>query len=218
LLTTRTHVHACTCTYIHTYTCMCKFIFCCCPACVYDRADVQRGTSFFGVGWCNAVERPLLGGGNFHEPDAGDMVNQHFLCPCMFEVPNHVASPSLSQVLTVVPHMSITALGEREAHSCRNNARSVRVHFSYSTREISSTWRKNASFPPFLHVELISLARCGMCTRACTHVYIHVHTCIYVHARVYTRTCMCLYTCTQSRMYPPRRTKPSLQHVQIEKI
>jgi hypothetical protein len=54
-------------------------------------ADMQRGTTFFGVGWCNAVERSLLGGNNYHEPDVGDMVSLLCMYPSMLEVLNHVA-------------------------------------------------------------------------------------------------------------------------------
>ena len=54
-------------------------------------ADMQRGTTFFGVGWCNAVERSSLGGNNFHEPDVGDMVSLLCMHPSTLEVLNHVA-------------------------------------------------------------------------------------------------------------------------------
>jgi hypothetical protein len=119
-----THTRACTCTRARTCTRERVRASACVHTCTSRRAraslffvvaqltsvaDLQRGTSFFGVGWCNAIERSLLGGGNHHEPDVGDVANHHFLHPCAFEVPNHVASPSPSQVLTVVPHVSITA-------------------------------------------------------------------------------------------------------------
>ena len=111
---TRAHVHAraraciCVCSHVHVHARARASLFFV-VAQLTSVADLQRGTSFFGVGWCNAIERSLLGGGNHHEPDVGDVANHHFLHPCAFEVPNHVASPSPSQVLTVVPHVSITA-------------------------------------------------------------------------------------------------------------
>ena len=43
-------------------------------------------------------------------------------------------NPCPSQVLTVVPHVSLTALGDRNVSVRRNNARSVGVHFSYEQR------------------------------------------------------------------------------------